>query len=44
GRPSEVEAIYGSVIARGHAHGVATPTLEAFAALMLGLERARDEA
>jgi len=44
GRPSEVEAIYGSVITRGHAKGVPTPTLEAFAALMLGLERARDEA
>ncbi|MFY8153571.1 MAG: ketopantoate reductase family protein, partial [Hyphomicrobiales bacterium] len=44
GRSSEVEAIYGSVIARGRAQGVATPTLEAFAALMLGLERARDEA
>ena len=40
GRPSEVEAIYLSVIARGRAKGVATPTLEAFAALVLGLEAA----
>lgn len=44
GRPSEVEAIYGSVIERGHAKSVPTPTLEALAALVLGLERARDEA
>ncbi len=44
GRPSEVEAIYGSVIERGRAKGVATPTLEALAALMLGLEQSRDEA
>jgi 2-dehydropantoate 2-reductase len=44
GRPSEVEAIYGSVIERGRSKSVPTPTLEALAALMLGLERARDEA
>lgn len=40
GRPSEVEAIYLSVIERGRAKGVPTPTLEAFAALVLGLEAA----
>ncbi|MET3893005.1 2-dehydropantoate 2-reductase [Bosea sp. OAE506] len=43
GRPSEVEAIYGSVIERGRAKGVPTPTLEALAALMLGLEQSRKE-
>lgn len=37
-RPSEVDAIYGSVIARGRAAGVPTPTLEAFAALVAGTE------
>ena len=37
-RPSEVDAIYGSVIALGHKHGVATPTLEALAALVRGIE------
>ncbi len=41
GRPSEVAAIYGSVIERGRAKGVPTPTLEALAALVLGLEAAR---
>lgn len=41
GRKSEVEAIYLSVIARGQANAVPTPTLEALAALMLGLEAAR---
>ncbi|HEV7259505.1 MAG TPA: ketopantoate reductase family protein [Bosea sp. (in: a-proteobacteria)] len=40
GRPSEVEAIYLSVIERGRARGVPTPTLDAFAALVLGLEAA----
>lgn len=44
GRPSEVGAIYLSVIERGRARDVPTPTLEAFAALVLGVERARDEA
>lgn len=44
GRPSEVEAIYGSVIERGRSKSIPTPTLEALEALMLGLERARDEA
>lgn len=41
GRPSEVEAIYLSVIERGRDKGVATPTLEAFAALVLGVEASR---
>lgn len=41
GRPSEVAAIYGSVIERGRAKAVPTPTLEALAALVLGLEAAR---
>jgi 2-dehydropantoate 2-reductase len=41
GRPCEVEAIYFSVIERGRERGVATPTLEAFAALVLGAEAAR---
>lgn len=41
GRPSEVEAIYLSVIERGQANGIATPTLEALAALVLGVEAAR---
>jgi 2-dehydropantoate 2-reductase len=40
GRPSEVEAIYLSVIERGRAKGVPTPTLDALAALVLGLEAA----
>lgn len=44
GRPSEVEAIYLSVIERGRARGVETPTLEALAALVLGLEAARQQA
>jgi len=41
GRRSEVEAIYLSVIERGRASAVPTPTLEALAALILGLEAAR---
>ena len=41
GRPSEVEAIYLSVIERGRAKGIATPTLEALAGLVLGLEAAQ---
>lgn len=41
GRPSEVEAIYLSVIERGRARAVPTPTLEALSALVLGLEAAR---
>lgn len=41
GRASEVEAIYRSVIDRGRAHGVATPTLETLAALVEGLEAAQ---
>lgn len=41
GRPSEVEAIYLSVIERGRAKGIATPTLEALAALVLGVEAAQ---
>ncbi|KRE09280.1 hypothetical protein ASE63_21450 [Bosea sp. Root381] len=40
GRPSEVEAIYLCVIERGRTKGVPTPTLEALAALVLGLEAA----
>jgi 2-dehydropantoate 2-reductase len=40
GRPSEVEAIYLSVMARGRAAGVPTPTLETLAALVAGLESA----
>jgi 2-dehydropantoate 2-reductase len=42
GRPSEVEAIYLSVIERGRTKGIATPTLEALAALVLGVEAARE--
>lgn len=41
GRPCEVEAIYLSVIERGQAKGIATPTLEALAALVLGIEAAQ---
>lgn len=41
GRPSEVAAIYWSVIERGRAKAVPTPTLEALGALVLGLEAAR---
>ncbi len=37
-RPSEVDAIYGSVIRRGKEHGVATPTLETLAAAIRGIE------
>lgn len=44
GRPSEVEAIYLSVIRHGRAKGVPTPTLDAFAALVLGLEAAQGAA
>ena len=44
GRPSEVAAIYGSVIERGRAKAVPTPTLEVLAALVLGLEAARASA
>jgi len=38
GRPSEVQAIYGSVIALARQHGVPTPTLDALAALVEGVE------
>jgi 2-dehydropantoate 2-reductase len=41
GRPCEVEAIYLSVIERGRVKGIATPTLEVLAALVLGVEAAR---
>ena len=37
-RPSEVDAIYGSVIRLGKQHGVATPTLETLAAAIRGIE------
>ena len=37
-RPSEVDAIYGSVIRRGKQHNIATPTLEALAAAIRGIE------
>jgi 2-dehydropantoate 2-reductase len=37
-RPSEVDAIYGSVIRRGKQHNVATPTLEVLAAAIRGIE------
>lgn len=40
GRPTEVEWIYGSVIALGMRHGVPTPTLEALAAIIRGREAA----
>ncbi|MHA1549413.1 MAG: ketopantoate reductase family protein [Alphaproteobacteria bacterium] len=38
GRPTEVDFIYGSVIAKGRENGVATPTLETLAAMVRGLE------
>lgn len=41
GRPTEVAAIYLSVIERGRARGIETPTLEALAALILGVEAAQ---
>lgn len=41
-RPSEVEAIYLSVIRRGQAAGIPTPTLDTLAALVLGLEASRE--
>lgn len=37
-RPTEVDVIYGSVIAKGEALGVPTPTLNTLAALVMGLE------
>ncbi len=37
-RPSELGAIYGSVIALARHHGVSTPTLDALAALVEGVE------
>lgn len=37
-RPTEVDAIYGSVIALGRTHCVPTPTLETLAALVQGVE------
>jgi len=37
-RPTEVDYIYGSVIDRGRAAGVATPTLETLVAIVRGLE------
>ena len=37
-RPSEVDFIYGSVIARGDAAGVAVPTLRTLASIVKGLE------
>lgn len=39
-RPTEVDAIYGSIIARAQRNRIAVPTLEALAALMKGLEQA----
>lgn len=39
-RPTEVGAIYGSIITRAQQYRIATPTLEALAALMRGLEQA----
>jgi len=43
-RPTEVAAIYGSIIARAQRHQIAAPTLEALAALMMGLEQATRKA
>jgi 2-dehydropantoate 2-reductase len=37
-RPSEVEFIYGSVIAKGRQMGIATPTLDTLASLVRGIE------
>jgi 2-dehydropantoate 2-reductase len=37
-RPSEVDFIYGSVIALGRAAGIATPTLDTLAAIVKGIE------
>jgi 2-dehydropantoate 2-reductase len=37
-RPSEVGAIYGSVIRLGEQHGVPVPTLQALASVILGIE------
>jgi 2-dehydropantoate 2-reductase len=37
-RPSELEAIYGSVIRLGIAHDIPTPTLQTLAALIKGIE------
>ncbi len=37
-RPTEVDFIYGSVIARARQTGIATPTLETLAAIVKGLE------
>jgi 2-dehydropantoate 2-reductase len=37
-RPSEVDAIYGSVIRLGKRYGIATPTLETLAAAIRGIE------
>jgi len=37
-RPSEVDAIYGSVIRRGKQFNIATPTLETLAAGIRGIE------
>lgn len=39
-RPTEVGAIYGSIAARAQQHKIPVPTLEALAALMMGLEQA----
>jgi 2-dehydropantoate 2-reductase len=43
GRPTEVDFIYGTVIARGAAHGVPTPTLKTLAALIKGRERRNEQ-
>ncbi|MGI9501154.1 MAG: ketopantoate reductase family protein, partial [Geminicoccaceae bacterium] len=37
-RPTEVDVIYGSVIDRGRQLGVPTPTLNALASIVKGLE------
>ena len=37
-RPTEVEFIYGTVIAKAHAVGIATPTLDTLRALVKGIE------
>ena len=37
-RPSEVDFIYGSVIAKAREKGIATPTLDTMCAIVKGLE------
>jgi 2-dehydropantoate 2-reductase len=43
GKPSEVDAIYGAVLARAERHGIVVPTLRTLAAIVKGIEAAQGQ-